>query len=206
MKEKGIFEIVERLHRKFLHIPPHFSGWIKKINLVELLKPNSYWRKKYLLGVGAILVGWGAENKINERSLESVSALKNFYSISQNYITFLMASLCQPKRIETVYIRLVNHKHLMYFTFALRLKQFSRFLDWSKVIPQKKKVIEQVYKLSLNVPWQRLFRKMQWKDRLSCLIKWYDGPSLPIFACTNTRSISSVRGTFCGSWKQGFLR
>ena len=77
MKEKGIFEIVERLHPDSLHIPPHFSGWIKKINLVELLKPTSYWRKKYLLGVGAILVGWGAENKINERSLESASALKN---------------------------------------------------------------------------------------------------------------------------------
>lgn len=40
-----------------------------------------------------------------------------------------MASLCQPKRIETVYILLFNHKHLMYFTFALRRKQFSRFLE-----------------------------------------------------------------------------
>lgn len=50
MKEKGIFEIVERLHRNFSHIPPHFSGWIKKNKSSRTPETKFILKKKVLTG------------------------------------------------------------------------------------------------------------------------------------------------------------
>ena len=46
------------------------------------------------------------------------------------------------------------------------------------------------------------FEKYNEKDWLPCFLKRYDGPHLPRV----TRVISSVHGTFCGSWKQEVLK
>ena len=52
-------------------------------------------------------------------------------------------------------------------------------------------------------------KKEKNKKRSPRLIKRYDGPNLNPFMSVlvlTTRVISSVRSTFCGSWKQGILK
>ena len=51
------------------------------------------------------------------------------------------------------------------------------------------------------------FENYNKKDKSPCLFKRHDGPFLLVLVLVK-RIISSVLdlGTFCGSWKQGFLR
>ena len=88
------------------------------------------------------------DNIVMEKSLQYLEKL--------NYIFDSIIMSTQENLNSSHFL---SQKQALYV--LLRRKQFARFLEWFKVIPPKKSYRTIVYKLSLNVGCQYLFRKMQ---------------------------------------------
>ena len=81
-------------------------------------------------------------------------------------------------------------------------------VSYFKVIPQKKKLLNNFFILSLKVPYQCRFWKIKKTSHYVCLGDTV-GQTCPIYACTGTNHtclISSVHNKFCCSWKQRFWK
>ena len=97
--------------------------------------------------------------------------------------TYCYCRLCSPKYNFNAFCLNMHH--------VIRSLKFTCF-----------QLSNNFFKLSSNVPYQYKIKKIShWaclEDRM--------GQTYPICACTGTDHavISSVHGTFCCSWKQGF--
>ena len=73
--------------------------------------------------------------------------------------------------------------------------------------PKEKKLSDGFFNLSLNVPYQCLFRKnpIEKIGHRACL-REMTGQTYSIYASTSTLSRALFHGTFFGGWKQGFSK